>query len=93
MTAFKYTSMALMGVLSSKLLTGIAANAAALRVRVDNIKEAGEIHIAIYDSAEAFEGDRGDKGSAAPSMTQGTIEMVKPARRPIDMNCHPEPAL
>ena len=47
-------------------------------MRVDIIKEAGEIHIAIYDSAEAFEADRGDKGSAAPGITQGMIEMVKP---------------
>ena len=54
------------------------ANADELIVRVNNIKEAGEIHIAIYDSAEAFEADRGEKGGAAPGITQGTIEMVEP---------------
>ena len=73
MTAFKYTSMAFMGVLTLILLPGISANADELIVRVDNIKEAGEIHIAIYDSAEAFEADRGEKGGAAPGITQGTI--------------------
>jgi len=78
MTAFKYTSMAFMGVLTLSLLPGTAANADELTVRVDNIKEAGEIHIAIYDSAEAFEADRGEKGGAAPGITQGTIEMVEP---------------
>ena len=78
MTAFKYTAMAFMGVLTLALLTGMAANADELIVRVDNIKEAGEIHIAIYDSAEAFEADRGEKGGAAPGITQGTIEMVEP---------------
>ena len=78
MTAFKYTSMAFMGVLTLILLPGISANADELIVRVDNIKEAGEIHIAIYDSAEAFEADRGEKGGAAPGITQGTIEMVEP---------------
>ena len=78
MTAFKYTSMAFMGVLTLALLPGMAANADELIVRVDNIKEAGEIHIAIYDSAEAFEADRGEKGGAAPGITQGTIEMVEP---------------
>ena len=78
MTGFKYTSMAFMGVLTLNLLPGISANADELIVRVDNIKEAGEIHIAIYDSADAFEADRGEKGGAAPGITQGTIEMVEP---------------
>ena len=78
MTAFKYTSMAFIGVLTLILLPGTAANADELIVRVDNIKEAGEIHIAIYDSADAFEADRGEKGGAAPGITQGTIEMVEP---------------
>ena len=78
MTAFKYTSMAFMGVLTLALLPGMASNADELIVRVDNIKEAGEIHIAIYDSAEAFEADRGEKGGPAPGITQGTIEMVEP---------------
>ncbi len=78
MTAFKYTSTAFMGVLTLIVLPGMPANADELIVRVDNIKEAGEIHIAIYDSAEAFEADRGEKGGAAPGITQGTIEMVEP---------------
>ena len=78
MTAFKYTSMAFIGALTLILLPDMAANADELIVRVDNIKEAGEIHIAIYDSAEAFEADRGEKGGAAPGITQGTIEMVEP---------------
>jgi len=78
MTAFKYTSTALIGVLTLSLLPGTAVNADELTVRVDNIKEAGEIHIAIYDSADAFEADRGEKGGAAPGITQGTIEMVEP---------------
>ena len=78
MTAFKYTSTAFMGVLTLILLPGMPTNADELIVRVDNIQEAGEIHIAIYDSAEAFEADRGEKGGAAPGITQGTIEMVEP---------------
>ena len=61
--------MAFTGVLASIRLSGLAASADELIVRVDTIKEAGEIHIAIYDSAEAFEADRGDKGSAASGMT------------------------
>ena len=89
MTAFKYTSMAFMGVLTLALLPGMAANADELIVRVDNIKEAGEIHIAIYDSAEAFEADRGEKGGAAPGITQGTIEMVEPGSVSYRYELHP----
>ena len=78
MTGFKYTSMAFTGLLILILLPDMTANADELIVRVDNIKEADEIHIAIYDSAEAFEADRSEKGGAAPGITQGTIEMVEP---------------
>ena len=77
MTALKYTSMTIVGALSLMMLPREIANADELIVRVNNIKEAGEIHIAIYDSAEAFEADRGEKGGAAPGITQGTIEMVE----------------
>ena len=48
-----------------------------LVVTIDNIKEAGEIHVALHDNAEAFEADRGEKGGAAPGITQGTIEFVE----------------
>ena len=78
MTRLKDTSLTLLRIVTFILLPGMAANADELIVRVDNIKEAGEIHIAIYDSAEAFEADRGEKGGAAPGITQGTIEMVEP---------------
>ena len=78
MTPLKDTSLTLFSIVTFILLPGMAANADELIVRVDNIKEAGEIHIAIYDSAEAFEADRGEKGGAAPGITQGTIEMVEP---------------
>ena len=33
-----------------------------LVVTINNLKEAGEIHVALYDNAEAFEADRGEKG-------------------------------
>ena len=78
MTPFKDTSLTLLSIVTFILLPGMAANADELIIHVDNIKEAGEIHIAIYDSADAFEADRGEKGGAAPGITQGTIEMVEP---------------
>ena len=62
------------------LLTGLPllASADTLTVTINNIKKAGEIHVAVYNNAEAFEADRGEKGGAAPGISEGTIEMVQP---------------
>jgi uncharacterized protein (DUF2141 family) len=56
----------------------LSASADTLTVTVNNIKKAGEIHIAVYDNAKAFEADRGEKGGAAPGITEGTIQMAEP---------------
>ena len=65
-------------VAAATLLLSLPIFADELVVTINNIKEAGEIHIAIYDNAAAFETDRGEKGGAAPGITEGTIEMVDP---------------
>ena len=62
--------------LSAVLVTQVAV-ADTLIVEVKNIKKAGEIHVAVYDNAEAFEADRGEKGGAAPGIVEGTIVMVE----------------
>ena len=64
-------------VAAATLLLSVPIFADELVVTINNIKEAGEIHVALYDNAEAFEADRGDKGGAAPGITQGTIEFVE----------------
>ena len=56
----------------------LSASADTLIVTVNNIKKAGEIHVAVYDNAQAFEADRGEKGGATSGITEGTIEMVEP---------------
>ena len=61
--------------LSTVLATHVTV-ADTLIVEVNNIKKAGEIHVAVYDNAEAFEADRGKKGGAAPGIVDGTIVMV-----------------
>ena len=38
---------------------------------MNNIVDAGEIHIAIYDSKDAFEQDRGEQGRPAPGIVDG----------------------
>ena len=66
--------------LATLLLSGLPLSASAdtLTITVNNIKKAGEIHVAVYDNAEAFEADRGEKGGAAPGITEGTIQIVEP---------------
>ena len=64
-------------VAAATLLLSLPIFADELSVTINNIKEAGEIHVALYDNAEAFEADRGEKGGAAPGITQGTIEFVE----------------
>ena len=66
------------GLSLAALYSAPVAIADTLIVTINNIKEAGEIHVAVYDNAEAFEADRGEKGGAAPGITDGTIEMVEP---------------
>lgn len=63
--------------LLSAVLTTHGAIADTLIVEVSNIKKAGEIHVAVYDNAEAFEADRGEKAGAAPDIVDGTIVMVE----------------
>ena len=48
--------------LSTVLATHVAV-ADTLIVEVNNIKKAGEMHVAVYDNAEAFEADRGEKAA------------------------------
>ena len=69
-----YLKALMVGVLAAAHVT----QADTLTVTVNNIKKAGEIHVAVYDNAEAFEADRGEKGGAAPGITEGTIAMVEP---------------
>ena len=66
------------GLSLAALYSAPTALADTLTVTVNNIAKAGEIHVAVYDNAEAFEADRGEKGGAAPGITEGTIEMVEP---------------
>ena len=61
----------------SAVLTTHVAVADTLIVEVNNIKKAGEIHVAVYDNAETFEADRGEKGGAATGIVDGTIVMVE----------------
>lgn len=49
-------------------------------ITVENISKAGELHIAIYDSKEAFEEDRGERGGLAPGIVDGLIIAAMPGK-------------
>ena len=87
MRPFAYMRSTFVASLSFAFFTASTACADELILHVDNIREAGEIHIAIYDDAQAFEADRGDEGGAAPGIIEGTIEPVEPGQSPIAMSC------
>ena len=52
-------------------LMALPALADSLTVTVTNITERGEMHLAIYDDADVFENDNGEKGGAAKGIIQG----------------------
>ena len=45
-------------------------------MEVRNIETKGEMHLAIYDDANVFENDNGEKGGAAKGIVEGVIEEV-----------------
>ena len=61
----------------SSILVNVSAIAGTLKVEVHNIEKSGEIHLAIYDDADVFENDNGEKGGAANGIIEGVIEDVK----------------
>ena len=61
----------------SSILVSGSAIAGNLKVEVHNIEKSGEIHLAIYDDADVFENDKGDKGGAARGIIDGVIEQVE----------------
>ena len=72
----KYTSRYILSLLASIFVTS-SAMAGTLTVEVTNIEKAGEMHLAIYDNADVFENDNGEKGGAANGIIEGVIEDVK----------------
>ena len=52
------------------------AFAGTVAVEVRNIETKGEMHLAIYDDADVFENDNGEKGGATKGIVEGVIEEV-----------------
>ena len=63
-------------ILSSSIVS--AASAGTLTVDVNNIERGGDMHLAIYDDADVFENDNGEKGGKAKGIIDGVIQEVAP---------------
>jgi uncharacterized protein (DUF2141 family) len=59
------------------LALSLSVFSAELQLEVRNITAAGIIHIAVYDSKEVFESDRGDKPGPQPGIINGLVQDVK----------------
>lgn len=75
----KYTSRYILYLFASIFVIDYAM-AGTLTVEVTNIKKAGELHLAIYEDADLFENDDGEKSGTAIGIIDGVIEDVKPGK-------------
>ena len=69
-------SKLILSLLLTSLLLMSPAFAGTVTVEVRNIETKGEMHLAIYDDADVFENDNGEKGGAAKGIVEGVIEEV-----------------
>ena len=60
----------------SFILGSFHLSAAALDVEIQGITDGGVLHLAIYNSKEVFESDRGDKPGSQPGIEEGTVEKI-----------------
>lgn len=74
----KWISAAARTGMITAMITATPSLADTLTVTVTNIETRGEMHLAIYDDADVFENDKGEKGGAADGIIHGVIEMVDP---------------
>ena len=84
--SFRLTQLA-----AAMVFSACPALADELIVTIDNIKDAGEIHVAIYDSAAAFEADRGEKGGRRRASRRALSNILNRAPLPIATRSHPGP--
>ena len=60
----------------SFILCSFQLSAATLDVEIQGVTEGGVLHLAIYNSKEVFESDRGDKPSSQPGIELGVVEKI-----------------
>ena len=60
----------------SFILVSFQLSAATLEVEIQGVTEGGVLHLAIYNSKEVFELDRGDKPGPQPGIEAGVVEKI-----------------
>jgi len=58
------------------VLGASALNADTLDVEIHGVTKAGLLHLAIYDSKDVFESDKGDKPGPRPGIVSGTVKQI-----------------
>ena len=59
------------------LINSLSLQGAFLEVKINNISKEGILHLAVYDSKETFESDRGDKSGPQNGIVGGLIKLIK----------------
>ena len=59
------------------LINTLNLQGALLEVQINNISDDGVLHLAVYDSKEVFESDRGDKPGPQKGIVGGIIKFIK----------------
>ena len=60
----------------SIILCSFQLRAATLEVEIHGVTEGGILHLAIYNSKEVFESDRGDKPGSQPGIESGVTKKI-----------------
>ena len=59
------------------LINSLSLQGAFLEVKINNISKEGILHLAVYDSKETFESDRGDKSGPQNGIVGGLIKLIE----------------
>lgn len=59
------------------LINSLSLQGALLEVKINNISNEGILHLAVYDSKETFESDRGDKSGPQNGIVGGVIKLIE----------------
>ena len=59
------------------LINSLSLQGALLEVKINNVSNEGILHLAVYDSKETFESDRGDKSGPQNGIVGGVIKLIE----------------
>ena len=74
-------------IISFCLISSFFLNASFVEIEVTDISQEGILHLAIYNSKETFESDKGDKPGPQEGIVGGVIEFVEKGLIKENLNC------